>query len=562
MPDVLLLQPPIRDFYLTRKRTQPYGLACLAASLRAAGFSALILDGLASAKSRIRPLPAEMLALRSLYPRQDRSPLALFHHYRHFGYSRAHLARRVREERPGLVGISANFSAYADQAMALARAVRREYPQAPIVVGGHHATSLPQAVLAEPAVDYVVCGEGEAALVALAAALREGGDPFSITGVGGRRPDGTLRLPVGTAVADLDQSPPPALDLIDQRFYRRRRKRSLVITASRGCPFACSYCCMTREGPLPYRRRSVASVLDELAAGVAAGRPAVGGPDIGFIDFEDENLALDKDWFHDLLTGIEMRFAAARPELRAMNGLYPPSLDAALVGHMARAGFRSLNLALASAVPAQLKRFNRPDARDARDAQAVFDQCLVWAADQGMDAVGYLIAGAPRQNPRDSVDDLVFMARRRVLAGISIFYPAPGSRDHEQCRRLNLLPAALTLLRSSALPVDHTTSRRQSATLLRLGRLVNFVKAIVDRGEALPRPAPCPDRVDPRMDRHEMGRLLLAGFWMDQKLRGVDDDGQVYCQPVDPGLCRCFHLKMRGRRVCGVGSMRSLAYPG
>jgi radical SAM superfamily enzyme YgiQ (UPF0313 family) len=550
MADVLLLQPPIRDFYLTRKRTQPYGLACLAASLREAGFSAAVVDGLASGKSRLRALPAEMHYLRAYYPRPDLSPLALFHHYRHFGYSLDHMARRVRAERPFLVGISAGFSAYADQAMALARAVKREYPPAPIVVGGHHATVLPEAVLSEPAVDYVISGEGEAALVALARAIQKGADPRRIPGLGMRTPRGGIVVPETAAVADLDRCPPPALALIDQRFYRRRRKRSLVITASRGCPFACSYCCTTREGPLPYRRRSVRSVLAELMAGAA-----LEGPALGFIDFEDENLALDKGWLHDLLTGIETRFAAPRPELRAMNGLYPPSLDASLVAHMARAGFRSLNLALASTAPAQLRRFNRPDVRPA------FDRCLTWAADQGLDVVGYLIAGAPRQDPLDSLADLLFLARRRVLAGISIFYPAPGSRDYARCRRLDLLPASPALLRSSALPLDHTTSRLQSATLLRLGRLVNFIKAVTDRGEDLPRPAPCPARVDPKMDRHAMGRLLLAGFWADRKVCGVDADGQVYRQPVDANLCRRFHREMRGRRVWGVTSMRSLPYP-
>ncbi len=39
MPDVLLVQPPIRDFYLTAKRTIPYGLASIAAAVAARGFS-------------------------------------------------------------------------------------------------------------------------------------------------------------------------------------------------------------------------------------------------------------------------------------------------------------------------------------------------------------------------------------------------------------------------------------------------------------------------------------------------------------------------------------------
>ena len=57
MTDVLLVQPPIRDFYLTAKRTIPYGLASIAAALVARGFSVEILDALASSKSRPIALP-------------------------------------------------------------------------------------------------------------------------------------------------------------------------------------------------------------------------------------------------------------------------------------------------------------------------------------------------------------------------------------------------------------------------------------------------------------------------------------------------------------------------
>jgi anaerobic magnesium-protoporphyrin IX monomethyl ester cyclase len=550
MLDLLLLQPPIRDFYLTRKRTQPYGLACLAASLRAAGLSVAILDGLARGKSRIRPLPAEMQELRDYYPQPDRSPLALFHPYRHFGYSLEHLARRACDLAPRVIGISANFSAYADLALALVRAVKHEYPHAPIVVGGHHATALPESVLAEPAVDFVILGEGEAALVALVKALQRGDDPRQIPGVGQRTPDGKIHLPERVAVADLDHGPPPAVDLIAQGYYQRRHKRTLVVTASRGCPFACSYCCMTREGPFPYRRRSVEGVLAEIDAGIAVDATAV-----GFIDFEDENLALDKAWLHALLTGIEQRFGADPPELRAMNGLYPPSLDEVLVAHMARAGFKSLNLALASTLPDQLTRFNRPDVRIA------FDHCLTWAAAHGMDAVGYLIAGAPLQDPQASVDDLIYLAKRRVLAGISIFYPAPGSRDYKRCERLGCLPETLSLLRSSALPLNTTTSRLQSVTLLRLGRLVNFIKTVIDRGDPLPPAAPCGPMVDPDLERYQMGRLLLGAFLADRRLLGVDDEGRVYEQPASEALCAHFHMRMAGQRIAGVTSMQTRSYP-
>ncbi|MGB5985745.1 MAG: radical SAM protein, partial [Desulfobacterales bacterium] len=71
MTQILLIQPPIEDFYLTRKRTLPYGLACIAAALAQAGYSVEILDALASGKARPRPWPAEMAYLHPYYGRPD-----------------------------------------------------------------------------------------------------------------------------------------------------------------------------------------------------------------------------------------------------------------------------------------------------------------------------------------------------------------------------------------------------------------------------------------------------------------------------------------------------------
>ncbi len=95
MTDVLLIQPPIRDFYLTAKRTIPYGLASMAAALQADGFSVAIFDALATAKARVREWPEEMAYLSPYYGRPDRSPVALFHKYRHFGYSFDHIGRQA-----------------------------------------------------------------------------------------------------------------------------------------------------------------------------------------------------------------------------------------------------------------------------------------------------------------------------------------------------------------------------------------------------------------------------------------------------------------------------------
>lgn len=513
MTDVLLVQPPIRDFYLTAKRTIPYGLASIAAALADRGFTVDILDALASPKSRDVALPSELADLEEFYGRPDVAPFALFHRFRHFGSSFDHIGRRAQASGAWLVGISSLFTPYSAEALAAAAAIKARHPGGTIVMGGHHPTAMPEHVLASPFVDYVLRGEGEASLPLLAAALRDRRPLADIPGIAFRREDGRLHVnPPATASAD--RLPLPALDRIDRRRYRRHGRGSAVVVASRGCPLRCSYCSVAAADWLPYRRRPVERVLAEIEA-------AVLGRGVGFIDFEDENLALDRGWFLALLEGVRRRFGDRALELRAMNGLFPPSLDDAVVAAMAAAGFKALNLSLGSTHAEQLRRFRRPDVR------AAFDRVLELAERQAMTAVGYLIVGAPHQSAEASVDDLLFLAERRVLAGVSVFYPAPGSADFDLCRRLALLPGPLGRLRSSALPIEHTTRRVDAVTLLRLGRIVNFMKYLLDRGLSIP-PPPSEGAAPDPADRISSGVSLLARFLADGRIRGLTPEGQVY----------------------------------
>lgn len=540
MPDILLIQPPIQDFYLTAKRTLPYGLACIAAVLRQAGFSVGIVDGLATPKSRDIPWPEEMSHLRSFYGRPDRSPFALFHAFRHFGYSIQHIARQAKDSRAWLIGISSLFSAYADTAMETAAAIKKACPKAVIVMGGHHPTALPEAVMQYPAVDYVLRGDGEVGLPLLARALRNNASLGEVPGLVRRRPDGSLAKSAPATVEDLNLLPIPAFDLIARPFYRRAGKGSLAISAGRGCPLRCTYCAVNASTHHDHRCRRVEAVMREIKA---ADRITP----LGFIDFEDEHLSADRSWFMALMAAIRQDFGDRLPELRAMNGLFAPALDGETIAAMAAAGFKTLNLALITTSPAQLKRFGRPD------LSADLDRVLALAAEFGMNSVVYLIVAGPEQDPYSSVKDLLFLARRQVLAGVSVFYPAPGSADYRWCERRGLLPDRLRLMRSAALPLDHATSRPQAVTLVRLGRILNFMKRLLDDGLELPRPAPFPTNISCPTDRFAIGRVLLAAFLHDGILRGIDADGEVYPHRIDRELTRAFidglgQIELQGAR--------------
>lgn len=526
-PTVLLVQPPIRDFYFTRKRTMPYGLMSMAACLDREGVEVILIDALATTRSKILPLPGNMAYLEPCYGREDRSPFCLFHHYRHYGYSIEHIGRLARQSGAFLVGISSLFTAYADEALAVAREIRKALPRSRIVVGGHHPTQLPEAVMAEPCVDFVIRGEGEIALARLVRCLLSGESLEDIEGLVYREKDGGLRLCPPTVVMDPEAFPLPRMDLVNHDFYGRKTGNSAVIMASRGCPMRCSYCCVAKPASV-YRKRSVAAVFEEI-------RRAVDDHGARFIDFEDENLTLDKGWCLDLMHRISDHFGHLGLELRAMNGLFPPSLDTELLEAMKDAGFSALNLSLCTVDPNQLKRFNRVNVRSA------VERVLAWAEARGLSAVCYILVGAPGQDPMTSVDDLLYLAGHPTLAGVSVYYPAPGSMDYQQLDARGALPSSFALMRSSAVPVSDTTSRLESLTLLRLGRMLNFSKELKRQGLSL-RPRPLvPGQTLDIGDRNRAGHALLEAFYHDRRIFGLDDQGRVYEHQVATDLCRAYH---------------------
>jgi radical SAM superfamily enzyme YgiQ (UPF0313 family) len=539
-PGILLVQPPIEEFYLTLKRTIPYGLASICASLEQRGYDTGIIDSLATPKSRKIPYPQGFSHLKPFFGRKDRTLFSLFHHFYHFGYSHEYIATRVRKEKPFLVGISSLFTAYCDQALETARMIKKFYPQTIIVLGGHHPTQFPKQVLACEAVDFVLRGEGEESLGALADCLIQKADPAGVPGIAFKQKGQTIIRPPAW-IKTLDQVPLPAADRISQDYYRRKHHHTLTLVTSRGCPMTCAYCAVSATARYSrFRQRSVESVLKEI-------QDQTQHLSIGLIDFEDENLTLNKRWFLALLGGIREIFRDRLPELRAMNGLFPPSLDGEMLSAMKSSGFSTLNLSVGSFSPFQLKQFKRPDVTRAHD------QVLKMAQTLGLTCVSYVIAGAPGQSWQSSLNDLICLAQRRTLAGVSIFYPAPGSLAYDHCAQKGLLPDSFSLMRATAFPNGAPLPPKSAITLLRLARLLNFFKRGRDLHGKMLEPEPCTlQQVDDAMDRETLSIKLARGFLADGMIRGVDDRKKIYVHQTDPVICHEFIRRLKKISLSGV----------
>ena len=197
-----------------------------------------------------------------------------------------------------LVGISL-MTCHFDNAILITNSLRRT-GSAPIIWGGMHPTLRPEECLKYA--DMVCIGEGE---ISLSQLVREmaGGKSWQSVKVPGIWKQSDGNIPPGThspIVEDLDRIPLPDYDLEHQyvlyeekliRFDARMLSRSLGYTYpamfSRGCPYACTYCCNNAlqslyGRKLPVRWRSVDKWIEELQFAIRL------MPDLRGVSFGDD----------------------------------------------------------------------------------------------------------------------------------------------------------------------------------------------------------------------------------------------------------------------------------
>lgn len=193
------------------------------------------------------------------------------------GNDPAVLAAAVDEHHPDLVGITSVAQSYC-QALELARLVKQTTLAPPVVFGGPHVTFIAAECLRRhPAVDYVLLYDAERSLVALCAALSEGGDDASLRKVPGlyfHSWDGSIAATAPTPpLMSLDELGPPDRSIFDLNRYRAYDYETVVMTA-RGCPSRCTFCSTTIAGRKA-RWNSPTHVCDELEEVIGRGFQSV-----------------------------------------------------------------------------------------------------------------------------------------------------------------------------------------------------------------------------------------------------------------------------------------------
>jgi len=296
-----------------------------------------------------------------------------------------------------VVGLSA-MTPTAPRAYEIADAVHARAPGARVIIGGPHVTFLPEEALEHA--DVVVRGEAEPVITE------------ALDSSGG--------IVQGRPVEDLDTLPIPDLGLLGRWAAK---VRFMPVSTSRGCPYNCTFCSVTRMFGRRYRFRSVQAVIEEVERRVREGHRR--------LFFCDDNFAADRGRVIAIMEELMRRqvpvswYAQVRAEV---------GLDRELVGLMARSGCGLVYVGLESANPRTLEAYNK---RQSVEEMAASIQAFHEA---GIGVCGMFVVGSDEDDAESLERTLRFSLQHGLeYAQFALLIPLPGTPLLEELKRKNRL---------------------------------------------------------------------------------------------------------------------------
>lgn len=290
-------------------------------------------------------------------------------------------------------------------------------PKVTTVIGGIHATVLPDEGLANDGVDFVVIGEGEETLAELLDAQLNEKDPATISGLYYRNGDGGyVRTSPRGLIADLDSLPPFPYHLFEP--FKENYSGFFSIQTSRGCPYRCIFCSQRSLTGRTYRYVGSARAVRDI-------RHLVDKYGATTIRILDDNIAANKKRLLELLDAIIASGAHRKTSFEApMRGDH---LDAEILDRLKEANFSLVTFGLETASDRLMNLINKGET-----VQDVV-RAIEMTAQAGITVGTTLIFGLPTETNQDRWDTIKLVNSLPLdSARYNILTPYPGTPVYEQ----------------------------------------------------------------------------------------------------------------------------------
>jgi radical SAM superfamily enzyme YgiQ (UPF0313 family) len=288
----------------------------------------------------------------------------------------------------------------------VANAIRARRPNAPIVIGGPHATPLGKEMLAHyPAIDIATVGESENTFLEIIDRVAVGRSMRNLPGAA-YRIDGRVEMgPDRASIEDIDTLASPHL-LYDTH----------ILMTSRGCPWACTFCGAENSWGRGFRGQSVKYVLDVLEKTV----PRL---PVKMILVKDDTFTTNRKRVIDLCRGIRER------NLRFLWSCDTrvDVLGEDLLREMRLAGCERLSLGVESGSPQILKQVDKKIT-----VQKIIESTEL-AKKYGIKVRYFMMLGNRGETAQTFRETLAFLEKAKphqyIFSCLSIY---PGTRDYDE----------------------------------------------------------------------------------------------------------------------------------
>lgn len=330
---------------------------------------------------------------------------------------------------PDIVGLVMNSSTSHNASLRVAEALKKTIDPL-ILAGGHHATFTYTLILKSGVVDLVVLGEGEETFRDILRRAVKRGEPLTeISGIAFTQ-DGEIKVTkLREFIENLDDLPMPMYEIYQRNLYGidilEPNAPVAPVETSRGCPYGCDFCSVTRMWGARWRLKSVNRVLEEIRNVIQLGFKWVFFIDDNFIVPTKTGLTIKVELLEKLrgIVGGKLRgIVQLRADLVVRNPW--------LVQKLKEAGIRISFIGLESGDPETLKKMKKGDNID------IGVKAVKMLSEAGIIVYAGFVLGAPYEDFR-SIKRTLKYARELVKYGLdaahfSIYTPLPGTFAFEK----------------------------------------------------------------------------------------------------------------------------------
>ncbi len=407
---ILLIDPPFKSFAGIFSLYFPLGLTYLAGAAKRAGFACKILDmDAAEPKDGSLNFSREYESYNS-YIKALNAP----------DHPTWQLMRQlVKEQNPDIIGISALTTKFGS-VIQTARFCREILPNIPIIVGGAHASTMPDLTASIPEVDFVLRGESDESFPELLREIESGHDYGKIGSLTWKKDSKIIHNPDRAFVQNLDSLPLPDRGALLNPEHYSSEDMGIILT-SRGCPFRCSYCFHMWERQV--RFRSVESVIEEITQ--------------VHRDFGTTQFSLKDDSFTVRRSHVLKLCEAFKrlPFKITFNCTTRVDiLDDELVKVMREAGLAQLSIGIESGSEKILQQTDKDIThQQILDAAKILNRHHVFWT-------GYFMIGLPTETEDDILQTIKFLRKAKpYYGGLGVYSPFPRTKLFDQGVKMGLL---------------------------------------------------------------------------------------------------------------------------